>query len=97
MDKKGVTIELQELMNVGKADMANQVVNHIMNNLVGYLEETYGQPDNVPKEVRQVVSVINGAVESIKKVCDEMVTDKFKGNFSLEGIKVDIPEENLVD
>jgi hypothetical protein len=96
MDKKELSYNLEDLLNVSKMEAAKELSSNIMKMLVEHLEKTYGPPTHVPKEVFEVVSIVNNVAQSIANTYDNMVKEKSKGNFSIEGIKVTVPEENVI-
>lgn len=97
MDKQEKTYELQHLLNVAKMDGAKHLSANIMQMLVEHLEKTYGPPTHVPKEVYEVVSIVNNIAESVANTYDKMVKENSDGNFTIEGIKVTIPKENMME
>lgn len=96
MDKKELSYNLEDLLNVSKMEAAKELSSNIMKMLVEHLEKTYGPPTHVPKEVYDVVSIVNNVAQSIAVTYDKMIKETSSGNFSIEGIKVTVPEENII-
>lgn len=91
-----VSIPLKDILNVVKSDRGKDIVNNFMTNVMRYMEDIYGNPENAPKEVLKIVYILGETAKNIEKSCDKMIEGKFIEKFDINDIMVEISKDKFL-